>query len=111
LAEQADTARSRGSKRKKNSEQATKKVENEMDIAWEQEDTDSLLDRAIDIDQSIVGEAGLLQSDSPDSRTALGTRPDPKVDLEARKIEAKALKHAGIIDEVQKQLDKGRKSG
>jgi hypothetical protein len=83
-----------------------------MDITrgQEEEDADSLLDKAIDIDQSIVGEAGLLQSDSPDSKTPLGTSPDPRVDLEARKIEAKALKQGEIIDKVHRQLSRGKRT-
>jgi hypothetical protein len=68
------------------------------------EDVNSLLCKAIDIDQAIVGEAGLLQSDSLDSPTAVGSNSDPRVDLEARRIESKAMRQGQIINEVYRKL-------
>jgi hypothetical protein len=66
----------------------------------EQDDVDSLLHSAIDIDQSIVLESALLQSNpagSPSSITPLGTAPDPRLDQEARNIEGKALKQGELL--------------
>lgn len=75
----------------------------------EEESVDSLLDSAIDIDQDIAAQAGLLQSDSPTSPTALGSKPDPVVDREARKIEEKALKHGEIIRKTHERLRRQNK--
>jgi hypothetical protein len=75
--------------------------------ADQEEDVDSLLHSAIDIDQSIALEAASLQNnprDSPSSTPVLGTPTEPRVDQEARRIEGKALRIGEILHKARRQL-------
>lgn len=69
------------------------------------DEVDAILHSAIDIDQSIVLEAESLQSDSSSSSSASSAATaDLRVDREARRIAAKALRQGDLLHKARRRL-------
>jgi hypothetical protein len=80
-----------------------------FDLEGQAGDVDSLLHAVIDIDQSIVWESEMLQSD-PALKGPAETPPGSPVDQGAKRIAAKALRSGELLHEARRQLKTPKRS-
>jgi hypothetical protein len=80
-----------------------------LDLEGQAGDVDSLLHSVIDIDQSIVWESEMLQSD-PALKGPVGDPLGSPVDQGAKRIAAKALRSGELLHEARRQLKTPKRS-